>query len=47
LGTLKRESSDLTKKFLQSTDKELRRIGVHISDFTRREKGQMTLAGYL
>ncbi|MEN3037081.1 MAG: hypothetical protein ABC588_07000, partial [Candidatus Methanosuratincola petrocarbonis] len=47
LGVLKRESSELVKKFLQSTDKELRRIGVHISDFTRREKGQRTLAGYL
>ncbi len=47
LGILKRESSELAKKFLQSTDKELRRIGVHISDFTRRERGQTTLAGYL
>ncbi|RWX74091.1 MAG: DNA polymerase IV [Candidatus Methanosuratincola verstraetei] len=47
LGTLKRESSELVKKFLQSTDKEIRRIGVHISDFTRREKGQRTLSGYI
>ncbi|MDI9608971.1 MAG: DNA polymerase IV [Candidatus Verstraetearchaeota archaeon] len=47
LGILKKESAELIKKFVQSTDKELRRIGIHISDFTRREKGQKTLSGYL
>lgn len=47
LGILKREGSELFKKFIQSTDKRLRRIGIHISDFTRRGKGQKTLSGYL
>ncbi|MDI9644631.1 MAG: DNA polymerase IV [Candidatus Verstraetearchaeota archaeon] len=47
LQLLKRSALELAGKYIDETPKELRRIGVHISGFTRMQKGQKDLSSYL